>query len=363
VDQGPPSDIGDIEFGPLVEEDLGRISELIISMGPKRGDQRLRDKSTAYYRWMYLDNPAGEAFVHSARRHGKVVSTFAVAPKRVQIDGRQVVLGKTMDMFTDPAYQGLGLIKRCTQAAFRSAMDAGLAGWYVTPSVNSYPIFTGKWGYREDFKVIYRAQIFDYATVLDAALGRGRIGRHVGRAIDATLRLLPRSSFAIPEGSEVRELDSFGPDADRLWDAVSSGYRVAIIRNADYLNWRYVDNPGDYSAFGVFNQDRLTGIIVVTTTLRRGVVVGEIVDYVCGVDDRKTFKLLIDIAVDHLRGSGCALAQAWSIPGTAGDRRLRAAGLRLPRAETKFLISPAYPDPIIYRPESWFLTQGDGNDV
>ncbi len=137
-----------------------------------------RDKSAAYYRWMYYDNPAGPAFGFLARHGDRIVSSFAVAPKVMQVGGRRVRVGKTMDMFTDPDYQGMGLIKRCAERVFAAAREAGIDGWYVTPSVNSYPIFTGKWGYREDFDVIYRARIIDLEAVLTAA--QPRLGRAVG---------------------------------------------------------------------------------------------------------------------------------------------------------------------------------------
>lgn len=355
--------LAEIEVGPLTTEDLVGISDLISDMSTGRGDQRLRDKSPDYYRWMYLDNPVGRATVYSARHRGRVVSSFAVAPKRVQLGERQVTLGKTMDMFTDPEYQGLGLIKRCTDAVFRSARETGMDGWYVTPSVNSYPIFTGKWGYREDFGLVYRTRIFDYAAVLGEVPRARAVARVVGAALGLAGRIRGQRPYTPPPGHSVRRIAEFGADADRLWAEVGGGYRVALVRDAEYLNWRYVQNPDSYTAYGLHRGDRLIGIVVVTTTIRRGLTVGEIMDYVCGAEDSTTFRALMGIAVDHFRGLGCSLCEAWSIPGTKQDRRLRAAGLRIARTRIKFLISPDFPDPLVYEPDAWLLTQGDGNDV
>jgi GNAT superfamily N-acetyltransferase len=357
------SHLAKIEFGPLCESDLAGISDLITRMSSAEGNQRLRDKTPAYYRWMYLANPAGPAIVHSARHRGAVVSTFAVAPKIVQINGRITRLGKTMDMFTDPAYQGQGLIKHCTTAVFLDAAASGMDGWYVTPSVNSYPIFTGKWGYREDFRVVYRAKILDYSRVLASAIKPAGLGRAIGAVADAVRRMVKRGVIRLPDGYELRPMTTFGEEADRLWKKVADGYRVALVRNADYLNWRYVENPDHYWALGLTYNGGLVGIIVMTMTLRRGIRVGEIVDYVCVADDLTTFRLLVHAAVADLEERGCALCQAWSIKGTRLDRRLRKAGLVLRRAGVKFLISPGFPDFAIYDPEAWLLTQGDGNDV
>jgi GNAT superfamily N-acetyltransferase len=353
----------EIEFGPLSEADLAGISDLISRMSSAEGDQRLRDKTPAYYRWMYLANPAGPAIVHLARHRGAVVSAFAVAPKIVQIDGRMTLLGKTMDMFTDPAYQGQGLIKRCTDAVFLEAAASGMDGWYVTPSVNSYPIFTGKWGYREDFRVVYRARILDYSCALAAAIKPSGFGRAVGAVADAARRMVPRRPFRLPDGYELRPMTIFGEEADHLWRKVADGYRVALVRDASYLNWRYVENPDHYWSLGLARNGTLVGIIVMTMTIRRGIRVGEIVDYVCAADDLATFRLLVHAAVADLEERGCALCQAWSIKGTRLNRRLRNAGLVFRRTDVKFLISPGFPDSAIYDPEAWLLTQGDGNDI
>lgn len=357
-------DIADeLEFGPLSGDDLAGISELITGMSYAEGDQRLRDKSAAYYEWMYLENPAGPAVVHSARHRGRIVASFAIAPKIVQIGGERIVIGKTMDMFTDPAYQGMGLIKQCTDAVFTQAKASGIAGWYVTPSVNSYPIFKVKWGYREDLRLAYRARILAYAPVLAAAVKPAGLARFAGKALDLIRGLLPRRRTPMPEGYAIAALTSFGDDADRLWDRVAGGYSVALVRNAAYLNWRYIANPDQYNILGLTRDGELVGIVVLTETIRRGVVVGELVDYVCAVDDDVVFRLLVNAAIEHSRQRGHALVQSWSVVGTPLDRRLRAAGLRMHRKDVKFLISPDFPSALVHDPNAWLLTQGDGNDL
>ncbi|WP_344812798.1 GNAT family N-acetyltransferase, partial [Microlunatus aurantiacus] len=220
-----------IEFGSLTDSDFQGISDLITRMDSTEADQRLRNKSEVYYRWMYQANPSGRAIVHSGRHQGRVVSSFAVAPKKVQVDGQEMVIGKTMDMFTDPAYQGKGLIKQCTTAVFEGARKAGIRGWYVTPSPNSYPIFKGKWGYREDLQLIYRSRILDYSKVLAAAIKPPLLGRAAGSIVDIATHLVPHQSTRFTNGYEARQLHDFGPEVDVLWTKVRPGYRVALVRD------------------------------------------------------------------------------------------------------------------------------------
>ena len=325
------------EFGPLRDGDAQRVSDLITRMSGDGAGLRLRDKSAAYYRWMYEQNPAGRAVVHSARLGDRLVASFAVAPKAFEVDGERVVVGKTMDMFTDPAWQGHGLMRTCTEAVFSEAAAAGIRGWYVTPSVNSYPIFTGRWGYREEFSLIYRLCV---------------------------LRPRPlRRRVRLPPGTTVERVTRFDASADELWERAGKGYRVAQVRDASYLNWRYVENPDDYDRIGRRRDGRLVGVAVLGRTLRKGVPVGELVELVHEVGDEEALRLLVRSAASTAEEHGCRLMQAWSVRGTRFDARLRRAGMRLRRGEVKFLLSPGFPGEAAADPDAWLLTQGDGNDV
>lgn len=351
----------EIEFSMLTTDDVSQISHLIVDMSENGDELRLRDKSADYYRWMYFQNPAGPAFGCVARHRGRVVSSFAVAPKVMQIGNQTVRVGKTMDMFTDPDYQGMGLIKGCADRVFAAARSAGLHGWYVTPSVNSYPIFTGKWGYREDFEIVFRARILNFEAVLDTL--RPGIGRRLGRSTDRVLASLRNRSPSPAVDADVVELQGFDERMDDLWSRVAPGYGVAIVRDAAYMNWRYVENPDEYVSLGLQSGDRLRGVVVMKETRRKGLRIGEVVDLVCPADDARTLRRLIRLAAAACRSRDCALVESWSIPGTKLDRRIMRAGLPLPRTRVKFLLSPGFADPVIYDKHAWLLTQGDGNDV
>ncbi len=350
-----------IEFSAFSTADLDGISRLITAMSDDGANLHLRDKSPAYYRWMYFDNPTGQAFGCFARHGDRIVSSFAMAPKQVVVGGRIVRLGKTMDMFTDPDYQGMGLIRKCADRVFAEARDHGVDGWYVTPSVNSYPIFKNKWGYAEPFQPIFRARLIDPRAAL-AAVSPALV-RRLGPQLVTRLSRWPRRRLKLPKGWTVSQPTRFGPETDQLWDAIAPTHQVALVRNASYLNWRYVDNPDDYSLWALHFQGELRGIVVTKQTIRRGLPVGDIVDLICARDDATTLRLLVRLAVDRCAAAGCAMVEAWSIRGTLFDRRLRSAGLLIARAKMPLLLSPDYPDRLLYDAEAWWLTQGDGNDV
>lgn len=345
----------------LNKEDFADISGLIGAMdGFGATELRLRDKSAAYYQWMYLANPVGPAVVVGAKHRGRLVSSFAIAPKLMQLPDGERIVGKTMDMFTHPEYQGLGLMSKVAGAAFDAAAEEGMGALFVTPSSSSYPIFKKKYRYREDFEVVYRAHILRPGRLVAWKLpAAGKlVGRFLDRAWDAASRLLSRR---LPKDYSMVLDTSFGEVEEVLWRRVAVDYGVATVRSAEYLNWRYVDHVDNYTVIKLYAQRQLVGFIVLKKTLRRGMSVGEIVDYICIRGDTRTFNLLVHCALEHFRSRSVVICEAWVIPSSRQEREFIRAGLWYRRATIKFLLDPNFPSPV--ENDTWLLTQGDGNDV
>lgn len=352
----------EITYDVLTREDLPLLARLIDGMRRERDDTlQLRAFSPEYYDWIYFRNPAGAAVVFAGKHHGEVVTSFAITPKRIQFGDEVVLCGKTMDMFTHPDYQGMGLIGQVTSRVFQEARARGIQMWYVTPSSNSYPIFRGKWGYVESVPVNYVVRVLDHTSTFGAVVRPNALGRVAGAVVDASRRLgsrdvQPASTF------EVREERYFGSETDALW-ARCHGYGVALVRNAPYLTWRYLENPDHYDVHKFYLGTALRGILVTKFTRRRGLKVGELVDLVSVPWDREVRSAMLKFAVRKFSDSRCAFAQGWAIEDSTWEAELRAQGLGRRRRKMAILFSPEASRLEFYDPQAWLLTQGDGNDL
>lgn len=357
------ADIDQIVYGPIEEGDLEELSGLISGMRPYSPDRvRLRDFSADYFHWIYFRNPAGRAYTCCAKHRGRLVSSFVIAPKRVQIGADVKVIGKTMEMYTHPDYQGRGLISKTAKRVFDAARADGIDLWYVTPSANSYPIFVKKWKCVEAFTNNYVIKVLKPSALLAALIRPSALGRIVGIPIDLAVEAA-RLFSPPPRNYTVREVDRFGPETDALWER-SKGYGVALVRDADYLNWRYFDNPDSYiPLFCCRGGSDRAGLVVLKKTIRRGCSVGEIVDFLCPPEDRETRRALLLHGIERLRREGCVFAESWAIEGTAIAREMQRVGLNLKRKKLPVLLSPGATGPEFYDRNAWLLTQGDGNDV
>jgi GNAT superfamily N-acetyltransferase len=353
----------EVEVSSFAPEDAEGLAELIDGMTEDAPEvTTIRDGSAAYYRWMYSENPAGPAIVHVARHRGRIVGNFAIAPKRFMVEGQPVCIGKTMDMFTHPDCQGLGLMGRLAKGVFAEAREAGIDTWYVTPSPNSYPIFLNKWGYRESHLLHFACRILRPSGLLAASNKTRVFAGILGAPLD---RFWALGRFGIGKGRDgysVTEVSRFGKEADALWQQAEVG-SVCLIRDAEYLNWRYIDGPDRYEVFRCDRGSRQVGTIILKRTIRRGQPCGDIVDLVSRRGDPDTPLIMLRWAIEHFAKEGCVMAQAWSVAEAPLTTALRAAGLRWLRAKVPILFTPDSSHDAIYRPEQWTLTLGDGNDI
>jgi hypothetical protein len=92
-----------------------------------------------------------------------------------------------------------------------------------------------------------------------------RLGRRIVGGGIAGLQRVRHSmgSMGLPAMPAVAEVARFGTEHDALWQRVSADYTCAVVRDASYLNWRYVGQPGqDYVRLEVRNGDDLLAIAV-----------------------------------------------------------------------------------------------------
>jgi hypothetical protein len=70
---------------------------------------------------------------------------------------------------------------------------------------------------------------------------------------------------------QVREVSRFGSAHDALWRDVSPQYPVAVVRDASYLNWKYVDQPGQsFIRLELADDQRVRSVVVLSIVEPRG---------------------------------------------------------------------------------------------
>jgi GNAT superfamily N-acetyltransferase len=167
------------------------------------GDDAL---APAEFDWWFSRNPAG-SLMSVARDDGRVIGVASHSLYRMVLGGEQQLASFSVHATTDPAARGRGIFVALERKHEQEAQERGVAVVLAFASAPTAPLFAGPLGWTE---------IASYRI---------------------WARPLP---FGRRRGEVIRRFEADG-DAAREWPN-------HIVRDAAYLNWRYVDSPRDYVA-------------------------------------------------------------------------------------------------------------------
>jgi GNAT superfamily N-acetyltransferase len=166
----------------------------------------------------------------------------------------------------------------------------------------------------------------------------------------------------------VRSIPHFGAEHDRLWEGVRHRFGCAVVRDASYLNWKYVDQPGQAFARLEVRRDGQV-VAVVVTTVRRGepgyaYPRGLIIDLLTDPTDADAVHAALGAACDQLRQDGAALAR-FDLLNEGLAQHVQEFGFSARGAERMLLVSTGGADSATARhmtdASGWLVTAGDSD--
>lgn len=168
----------------------------------------------AYFRWKYLENPAGRVVAFEARQGEQLAAFYGLLPEALELEGQPLLCYQSMDTMTHPDFQRRGLFTRTAQAALQHLADReGRARLYGIPGARSLPGFR-KLGWRE---LPPLPLIFQHSTLLRALA---------------------------PQEVAVRRIDCWEPCLDQYFSSKARAHGpIRRALNPEYLQWRVFDHP------------------------------------------------------------------------------------------------------------------------
>jgi GNAT superfamily N-acetyltransferase len=166
--------------------------------------------SGAEFDWWFSRNPEG-SLMSVACDDGRVIGVAAHSLYRVALDGGRRPVSFSVHATTAPAARGRGVFVGLERKHEEEAKARGAAVVLAFASAPTAPLFLGPLGWTQ--------------------VGKLRIWA----------RPLPRVSLRRSRAVRIQRFE-FEGDAASAW-------ANHIVRDAEYLNWRYLDSPRDYVAY------------------------------------------------------------------------------------------------------------------
>jgi hypothetical protein len=307
------------------------------------------------YDWAYRSDPDGASLFVAKMPDGSVIGMVGVVRRRFSVNWRMTEAWQLVDFATAPSHRNLLTALSLQKHAIRIHPGCGISLLYGFPNEKSVRVQL-----RAGFKELGMMGRWVKPLNLKAHLEK----KHVPQAGmiapigNAVFRISDYFRFSITEGYACKKLDSFDRSFNALWESASTRFLGIGIRDAEYLNWRFIANPDvSYDIFALMRADSLPA----------GYIVYAVREGVCHITDmlakseKAMFLMLMKFSQMMRRESISMISFQFGGDDKVGSVLTR-AGFILRERGMRVLIyagSIPYENRITERMSLWYLTDAD----
>lgn len=265
------------------------------------------EPDTAMWEWYIEHNPYGANLGWVADDHGRIAGKYGMIPMELQIKGKRMPVAQAVEIMTHPDYRRQGMFTVMGETVFAELPATGFQLAIGFPNDAARPGHQ-KIGWKEVGWISAAMRPIRSGVMTGRLIKNPVLARLAGVAGDVWMKLA--YDWRKPAGLDkvqTKQIGSFEQRFDDLWQRVSSRYTVSLVRDARYLNWRYVAGPYHYIKRSFEMDGRLVGASVVRVLPRGGATEGHICDLILEDDPPWLFDVAAWYAIQDCKRAGADL--------------------------------------------------------
>lgn len=258
-----------------------------------------------WWNWRYANNPAGDPMIWVADHDGKIVGSRSVTLVKMKIADEITVVSENTDLMTHPDYRRQGIFSTLEKKSFDQLKDCGVCVTYSFPGPMSYPIYI-KSG---EFFDMHALQTMIKPLDLENTFKRRIENKFLLKIYIASGSLFINMFYRSKKPPEVdglvlTKISSFDDRINDFWKKISNDYEIVVVRDKEYLNWRYVEVPDvNYIIYLAEENEEICGYIVLGCA-RQDQVSGYIIDIIAPLDRPEVIHCLLSKAIEYFEEEG-----------------------------------------------------------
>ena len=316
-------------------------------------------KDDRWWKWFYKNNPAGPSLIWIAEVDNEIIGHAAHVPIRMKIGNQEVIGALGVDSMTHPDYQHQGILKKLQEKIAESSVEHGL---YISVGTCLSHIMT----IYKKLQIIEICQqhLLMKVTSLGKLLKR-RFGipRFLGNALGYIWELITtRNSSTEDNIIDINQIFTFEKSINEFWRKASVQKQIMVVRDMEYLNWRYFEKPGeDYKIFVAKKEVDIMGYMV----LKLGKIDptrGLIIDLLTLPDDNIVIETLISKAIAYFKENGILIISCFMLPDTQYYPILKKLGFIRRNSDLHFdidIYNQSVSKEFVTNPQNWYFVRGD----
>lgn len=343
-------------------EDIPAIAALFSEVEPE--DAITPELYRAWWSWLHLQNPCNvKLALGSFSPDGACLGHLTMIPFAFSIDGEETLAGFSCQLMVAESQRKTLLYPSLISALFREYRAKGVAFLYSTvvrPRVLQANIAVG---FKPGTQIAVFARPYRTAPILRRYLKGATPAALPATFVGDQFLKIGRGAGS---GVKVEKIDSFPEGVDRLWSRVGPGLKLAAVRRARILNWRFFGDSGrTYDAYLATRGEDVVGYIAIRTMPMREFSTLAIVDILCDPADIAAADALLAAVHEEAKRRRVDLVSAALTPSSPFRPLLARWGfMRTPEFFTLITHEPKGAPRISGHPaEDWHLTWFDHDFV
>lgn len=306
--------------------------------------------------WQFEGNPARQnapLLIWLAEKDGEIVGHLASFPQRMKVVDQVFVVYHDCDLIVSPKVRRQGVGRHLVKAY--DTCPNPLSNCLAYAPANGR--IRERLGYRPANAIPRYLRPYDVAAMTNLLLSSERLPRPLksppatwvlrGLSLGLSVVAIAANAVRRPRPStdfSVESVTAAGTEFDDLWARLSPQFVLSAIRDRQFVNWRFIDDPLFDNSILVArdNSGVLVGYLALRVWKRRGVVEGRIMDLFCPPESQEIVDSLLHGALLHLKRRRVDLVSCWGLhPGIRSKVRRH-----------------LYLAPSNFNHPSWFLWKG-----
>jgi hypothetical protein len=243
-----------------VNGDESAIIGLYCNVMGRHMDQDASDED--HWKWEFDGEPWRPKDIVLAWNGDVLAAHYGLIRRRFAVSGQLTVGSLSLDTVTHPDYRGQSLFPTLARQIYGDLAQDSVCLTYGFPNKNSIRGFL-RLGWTEVFPIPLRVYPLRLGKLVKL---KWQIPDWTRRTLDLfsydPFRPLGRLQLG---GLEIQIMDrmEFGPEFDRLWEKSRSLFKIAAVRDSEFLRWRFQKRPGSaYSIMTCHIRGELVGYVI-----------------------------------------------------------------------------------------------------
>lgn len=240
------------------ENDLGEVE----SFFSKTYKLQMDYGSKEFFKWKLYRNESLKGILGIARKNSDIASTTSITAKYAYVRGEIFKVAELGDAYTHDDHQRKGLFVSLIELMKTAARESGIDLIYSTPGFTSLSVRgLEKGGLVKIDSMLVRS----YILPLDVTyfLKLKNLKCLLGIISKITIKIFKYFLLLKSRGAEFQKIEFFNSEFDLLEKDARDNFDFCLAKNAEYLNWRYIENPYPYQCYSIRKEGKLTGYIII----------------------------------------------------------------------------------------------------